>query len=171
MRASSLASIIWDDAKPEKAVKELCTVVFGREVLRTHSLTGKISNAHKGRIAKPALDTQKVQDLIGKSYIVIDQIFKSCFWLEINHFSNIYFLHNYLTLRNFFVAYCVQKTDLREKEIKAAITAKCNDDGKGHMKSLQQTSNQLDNQTQSSADTAESTAAVDDDELDCAIST
>ena len=42
------------------------SVLWKREVLLTHSITGKMSNAHKERDAKPALDPEKVQSICGE---------------------------------------------------------------------------------------------------------
>lgn len=62
--ASQFSNIKWGD--PKKATRELCVAVFGRQVLRTHSLTGKTSNAFRHKEAKPQLDPDKVADIIGK---------------------------------------------------------------------------------------------------------
>lgn len=35
-------------------------MVWSRGVLATHSMTGKVSNAHEGKMAKPSLDQAKV---------------------------------------------------------------------------------------------------------------
>ena len=40
-------------------------MVWSREVLSTHSLTGKVSNAHKEKDLKPSLDVGKVSALCG----------------------------------------------------------------------------------------------------------
>ena len=41
-------------------------IIRSREVLATHSLTGKVSNAHKDKDPKPSLDVAKVSALCGK---------------------------------------------------------------------------------------------------------
>ena len=41
-------------------------MIWSRDVLATHSLTGKVSNAHKDKVAKPNLDQAKVTALCGK---------------------------------------------------------------------------------------------------------
>nr|XP_023649552.1 protein insensitive-like [Paramormyrops kingsleyae] len=56
------AHIKWGD--PKKATRELCTAVFGRHVLATHSMTGKTSNTFKDKEAKSQLDPRKVSDII-----------------------------------------------------------------------------------------------------------
>ena len=62
--------IQWTDAK--KAVRELLVVVFTAEVLRTSSMTGRPSNGNKyretGREVRPALDQEKLKDVIGKYF-------------------------------------------------------------------------------------------------------
>uniref|UniRef100_A0A2H1W4S7 SFRICE_002171 n=1 Tax=Spodoptera frugiperda TaxID=7108 RepID=A0A2H1W4S7_SPOFR len=53
--------------EPEKysaATRHLLVAVFGREVLSTHSLTGKKSPAHQDKPAKQCLDPIKVGDII-----------------------------------------------------------------------------------------------------------
>ncbi|KAJ8273301.1 hypothetical protein GJAV_G00100000 [Gymnothorax javanicus] len=57
------AKIRWGDSK--KATRECCIAVFGRQVLASHSVTGKSSNAFKGKEAKPPLDPVKLSDIIG----------------------------------------------------------------------------------------------------------
>ena len=47
-------------------VYALMSMLWTREVLSTHSITGKASNAFKGRDAKPPLDQEKVKNLCGK---------------------------------------------------------------------------------------------------------
>lgn len=41
-------------------------MLWSRDVLATHSMTGKVSNAHKDKEAKPRLDQAKVIGLCGK---------------------------------------------------------------------------------------------------------
>ena len=41
-------------------------MIWSREVLCTHSVTGRMSNAHKEREAKPQLDAEKVDSLCSK---------------------------------------------------------------------------------------------------------
>ena len=45
-------------------------MLWTREVLSTHSVTGRKSNAHKDANAKPQLDTQKVESICGKLLLV-----------------------------------------------------------------------------------------------------
>ena len=71
MEKSAFDAINWHKDKEERAVKELCVVVFGRETLATHSLTGRVSNAHQGKQPKPHLDEAKVADIMGKCNIVV----------------------------------------------------------------------------------------------------
>ena len=71
MEKSKFDAINWFKDKEERAVKELCVVVFGRETLATHSLTGRASNAHQGKQAKPALEEAKVADIMGKCDSVV----------------------------------------------------------------------------------------------------
>ncbi len=47
-------------------VYALMSMLWTREVLSTHSITGKASNAFKGRDAKPPLDQEKLKNLCGK---------------------------------------------------------------------------------------------------------
>ncbi|CAG0903151.1 unnamed protein product [Darwinula stevensoni] len=44
--------------------KDLAVIVFGREVLGTHCLSGKASNAHKGKERKPQLCPEKVKKIV-----------------------------------------------------------------------------------------------------------
>ncbi|XP_062330007.1 protein insensitive [Osmerus eperlanus] len=53
--------IKWGDSK--KATKELCMAVFGRQVLASHSVTGRRSNSFKER-KKPQLDPAKITDIL-----------------------------------------------------------------------------------------------------------
>ncbi|KAL1268470.1 hypothetical protein QQF64_033833, partial [Cirrhinus molitorella] len=46
-------------------IKDLAVAVFGRSMLATHSLSGKIGNANKESQAKPPLDPTKVELIIG----------------------------------------------------------------------------------------------------------
>ena len=41
-------------------------MMWSREILCTHSMTGKVSNAFKEKDAKPQLDKEKVQTICGK---------------------------------------------------------------------------------------------------------
>ena len=43
----------------------LMDIIWSRDVLATHSLTGRISNAHKDKDPKPSLDVVKVAALCG----------------------------------------------------------------------------------------------------------
>ena len=47
-------------------------MIWSRDVLATHSLTGKVSNAHKNKVAKACLDQAKVTALFGK-YVFISE--------------------------------------------------------------------------------------------------
>ena len=44
----------------------LMEMVWSRDVLATHSLTGKVSNAHKDKVAKPCLEQASVAAMFGK---------------------------------------------------------------------------------------------------------
>ncbi|KAK9977240.1 hypothetical protein ABG768_019061 [Culter alburnus] len=50
-------------------VKDLAVAVFGRRMLATHSLSGKIGNANKESQPKPPLDPTKVE-------LIIDTVLK-----------------------------------------------------------------------------------------------
>ena len=41
-------------------------MLWTREVMCTHSITGKVSNAFKDKDAKPQLDAEKVKSTCGK---------------------------------------------------------------------------------------------------------
>lgn len=56
--------IKWGD--PQKAAKDLLLAVFGRAVLRTHSYTGRQSNAFADKPAKPQLNVANVSDVISE---------------------------------------------------------------------------------------------------------
>ncbi|XP_063050657.1 early boundary activity protein 2-like isoform X2 [Engraulis encrasicolus] len=60
--ASQYAHIKWND--PRKATKDLMLAAFGRQVLATHSYTGKSSNAFPGRDPKPQLNSAVTADII-----------------------------------------------------------------------------------------------------------
>ncbi|XP_041946205.1 BEN domain-containing protein 6-like isoform X3 [Alosa sapidissima] len=60
--ATQYAHIKWSD--PRKATKDLLMAVFGRQVLATHSYTGKLSNAFLGRQPKPQLNSAKTSDIL-----------------------------------------------------------------------------------------------------------
>jgi hypothetical protein len=47
-------------------VYSIMGMLWSREVLSTHSITGKISNAFKEKDAKPQLDQEKVKGICGK---------------------------------------------------------------------------------------------------------
>ena len=47
-------------------VYSIMGMLWTREVLSTHSITGKSSNAFKERDAKPQLDQEKCKDICGK---------------------------------------------------------------------------------------------------------
>ena len=47
-------------------VYSVMEIIWSGDVLATHSLTGKVSNAHKNKLAKPCLDQTKVVALFGK---------------------------------------------------------------------------------------------------------
>ena len=58
---SSLEYKLIDFSDPLKAVQKLSVLAFTQQVLATHSITGRASNAHLGqREAKPQLDPVKV---------------------------------------------------------------------------------------------------------------
>ena len=46
-------------------------MLWSREVLASHSLTGRASNAHKDKEPKPCLDVTKINALCGKSLLLI----------------------------------------------------------------------------------------------------
>ncbi|XP_076126791.1 uncharacterized protein LOC143142049 [Alosa pseudoharengus] len=60
--ATQYAHIKWSD--PRKATKDLLMAVFGRQVLATHSYTGKLSNAFLERQPKPQLNSAKTSDIL-----------------------------------------------------------------------------------------------------------
>lgn len=53
-------------ADPKTYVYSIMEMLWSRDVLATHSMTGKVSNAHKDKEAKPRLDQAKVIALCGK---------------------------------------------------------------------------------------------------------
>ena len=53
---------------PKTFTYAIMEMVWSREVLATHSLTGKASNAHKDKVPKPSLDSIKVASLCGEIY-------------------------------------------------------------------------------------------------------
>ncbi|XP_046863130.1 uncharacterized protein LOC124456849 [Xenia sp. Carnegie-2017] len=52
---------------PKNYTYALMDIIWSREVLATHSLTGKTFNAHKDKTPKPSLDAPKVAALCGSS--------------------------------------------------------------------------------------------------------
>lgn len=52
------------DAK--KFTHSIMEMIWSREVLASHSLTGRASNAHKDKEPKPCLDAMKISALCGK---------------------------------------------------------------------------------------------------------
>ena len=60
----------WKLLKSKDTAKEFVYSVMGmiwtRDVLFTHSVTGRASNAHGDKEAKPALDQEKVKSICGK---------------------------------------------------------------------------------------------------------
>ena len=60
----------WKLLNSKDTAKEFVYAVMGmlwtRDVLFTHSITGKSSNAHSTKEAKPPLDPQKVKSICGK---------------------------------------------------------------------------------------------------------
>ena len=53
---------------PKSYTYALMDMMWSRYVLATHSLTGKVSNAHKDKEAKPSLDVVKVNALCRKYF-------------------------------------------------------------------------------------------------------
>lgn len=51
---------------PKDWVYSIMAMLWDREVLSTHSISGKVSNAHKEKEAKPQLDPGKVQGICGE---------------------------------------------------------------------------------------------------------
>ena len=64
----------WKILKSKGTAKEFVYAIMGmlwsREILFTHSITGKASNAHGNKEAKPPLDPEKVKSICGKFYYV-----------------------------------------------------------------------------------------------------
>ena len=50
---------------PKTFTYALMDMLWSKEILATHSLTGKVSNAHKEKNAKPCLDASKVAAICG----------------------------------------------------------------------------------------------------------
>jgi hypothetical protein len=48
-------------------------MLWTREVMCTHSITGKASNAFKDKDAKPQLDAEKVRSICGKLLVLVSQ--------------------------------------------------------------------------------------------------
>ena len=49
-------------------VYAIMSMLWSREILFTHSITGKVSNAYKEKDAKTQLDPEKVKSICGKSF-------------------------------------------------------------------------------------------------------
>ena len=49
--------------------------VFGRQVLASHCVTGRRSNAFKEKEAKPQLDPAKITDILGKQNILRNELY------------------------------------------------------------------------------------------------
>lgn len=63
-------TILSNKATAKDFVYAIMGMLWTREVLSTHSVTGRKSNAHKDANAKPQLDTQKVESICGKLLLV-----------------------------------------------------------------------------------------------------
>lgn len=48
-------------------IENLALIIFTEEVLKSSSITGKASNAHRSKKVKPALDAIKLNAIYGKS--------------------------------------------------------------------------------------------------------
>jgi hypothetical protein len=63
-------SVAWADAWA--ATRDIATIIFGRKVLATHTLSGLMCNTKRnekdGYAVKPRLPANKVVDIIGKRY-------------------------------------------------------------------------------------------------------
>ena len=49
-------------------------MLWNRETLCTHSMTGRVSNAFKEKEAKPQLDKEKVQGICGKLLYILFEL-------------------------------------------------------------------------------------------------
>ena len=49
-------------------VYAIMSMLWSREILFTHSITGKVSNAYKEKDAKTQLDQEKVKSICGESF-------------------------------------------------------------------------------------------------------
>ena len=58
--------VLGDKLSAKDFVYSALPMIWTREVLCTHSMTGKKSNAHRKREAKPQLDVEKVDSLCSK---------------------------------------------------------------------------------------------------------
>ena len=52
-------------------VYAIMAMVWSREVLASHTISGKMSNAFKGKEAKPQLDPQTVKSICGMLDIIL----------------------------------------------------------------------------------------------------
>ena len=59
-------SVLRSKATAKEFVYALMSMLWTREVLCSHSITGKASDAFKEKDAKPPLDQEKVKSLCGK---------------------------------------------------------------------------------------------------------
>ena len=55
-------------------VYSIMGMLWSRETLCTHSMTGRVSNAFKEKEAKPQLDKEKVQGICGKLLYVLFEL-------------------------------------------------------------------------------------------------
>ena len=100
------------------------SILWNRDVLLTHSLTGKTPNAHKERDAKPALDSGKVQGICGEltfflkyninGHNLSQDVFSS-------YVCNIYFIYTIVVIILDIVA---KKFGVTEGQVRQIMTAK-----------------------------------------------
>ena len=83
MIATTKFDTIMSQQKNSLFVKNLAVAIFGTEVLRQSSLTGKSSNRYKGRAASKPLDVEKLQALHGNHYSNVSNALNLSFKISI----------------------------------------------------------------------------------------
>jgi hypothetical protein len=73
-------------ADPKTYIYSITEMLWSRSVLATHSMTGKVSNAHKDKEAKPCLDQVKVIALCGKLNLLFFNSTTMCLKMLVFHY-------------------------------------------------------------------------------------
>lgn len=58
-------------SKPQKFINDLMQALYTHEYMATHSLTGAKSSSSKDKAAKPAMNQNEVQEIIGNNLLTL----------------------------------------------------------------------------------------------------